>query len=185
MTYIAVPQVLPAMDIPMRNGEQGFGYVFLLVIVAVLGGLSAYSMEKGQLLSRRQAEQELLSVGRAFEDALYSYSGLRLQELQSGQVPGVLTATGPTQLEDLLKDPRVPGIRRHLRKIYPDPLTGKAEWGLVRNRFGQIVGIHSLSTGTPIKKSGFDARHAHFAEAERYQDWRFGLPVAEVNIPKQ
>jgi type II secretory pathway pseudopilin PulG len=170
---------------PGGDLEQGFGYVFLLVLIAVLGGVSAYALEEGQLMSRRQAEQELLSVGRSFEEAQYSYSGVRPSEPNSGPLPGVLTATGPAQLEDLLKDPRVPGVRRHLRKIYPDPLTGKTEWGLVRNQAGHIVGIHSLSTGTPIKKSGFDARYAHFGEAERYQDWRFGLPVAEVLIPKQ
>jgi type II secretory pathway pseudopilin PulG len=169
----------------MRTGEQGFGYVFLLVLIAVLGGLSAYSLEKGQLLSRRQAEQELLSVGRTFEEALYSYSGVHPPEPHSGPLPGLLMVTGPAQLEDLLRDPRMPGVKRHLRKIYPDPLTGKTEWGLVRNQAGRIVGIHSLSTDTPIKKSGFDARYAHFGVAERYQDWRFGLPVAEVLVSKQ
>jgi hypothetical protein len=37
----------------------------------------------------------------------------------------------PLHLEELLQDPRHPGIQRHLRKIYLDPVTGKAEWGLI------------------------------------------------------
>lgn len=95
------------MVVPMRTGERGFGYVFLLVVVALLGGLSAYALEMGQLLARRQAEQELLEVGRIFEEALYSYSGMRIAERNSAAIPGASMLTGPAQLEDLLKDPRV------------------------------------------------------------------------------
>lgn len=185
MTYTVAPPVSPEMVSPMQTGEKGFGYVFLLVLIAVLGGVSAYALEKGQLLSRRQAEQELLRVGRTFEEALYSYSGARLPEPHSSPSSPVMMATGPAQLEDLLRDPRMPGVRRHLRKIYPDPLTGKTEWGLVRNQAGRIVGIYSLATGTPIKRSGFDSRYGNFDNAESYQDWKFGLPVAELTAPKQ
>ncbi len=184
MTCTVAQWVLPATVAPMRIGERGFGYVFLLVLVAVLGGVSAYALEKGQLAARRQAEQELLKVGRIFEEALYSYSGVRAPELHSGQRSGVMMSTGPAQLEDLLKDPRMPGVRRHLRKIYPDPLTGRVEWGVIRNPSGRIIGIHSLSTDAPIKRSDFDARHARFEDARSYQDWQFGLPAAERLMPR-
>jgi hypothetical protein len=169
----------------MRTGERGFGYVFLLVLIAVLGAVSAFAWEEGRLSSRRDAEQELIHIGRTFEEALGSYSGVRPPDALSGPNSGVMMANGPAQLEDLLRDPRVPGIRRHLRKLYPDPLTGTSEWGLVRNHGGRIVGIHSLSSATPIKKTGFEARHAHFGEAKTYQDWHFGLPAVEHLQPKQ
>lgn len=166
----------------MRTGnpQRGFGYVFLLMFIAVLGYMSAYALQVGHLASRRLAEQELLNIGYAFEAALYSYAGIRPPATNSPLPPGALAVAGPGQLEDLIKDPRVPGLRRHIRKLYPDPVSGKAEWGLIRDQAGHIVGIHSLSSDTPIKKTGFDAAHTHLEDAARYRDWRFGLPVSEV-----
>ena len=180
MTCTVGPQVWPATVKPMRSGERGFGYVFLLVLIGVIGAVSAHTLEIGQSTSRRLAEQELLAVGRAFEEALYSYAGVPPAMFTAQQPISVMPSTGPATLEDLLKDPRLPGTRRHLRKIYPDPVTGQAEWGLIRNRAGRIVGIYSLSDQTPIKTTGFGPRHTHFEEAQSYRDWRFGLPVAEV-----
>jgi hypothetical protein len=80
---------------------------------------------------------------------------------------------GPRQLEDLLVDRRAGGVRRHLRKIYADPLTGRLEWGLVKHPDGSIAGVFSLAPGTPIKQGGFDAHRAAFESAKRYSDWTF------------
>ena len=60
----------------------------------------------------------------------------------------------PATLEDLLRDGRVPGIKRHLRKIFVDPMTGKTEWGLIKEG-GRIIGVHSLSANKPLKQGGF------------------------------
>ncbi len=161
----------------MQTGERGFGYVFLLVVVAALGYVSAYSISRGDTYSRRQAEQELLFIGREFEAALYSYSGMQAPAVGANLPIGVIGATGPEQLSDLVRDPRSASIRRHIRKLYPDPITGKSEWGLVRNDVGRIVGIHSLSSATPLKTNDFDAAHAHFEEADTYGGWVFGFPT--------
>ncbi|WKL15219.1 type II secretion system protein [Comamonas testosteroni] len=174
---------LHAMGRRMRTGERGFGYVFLLVVVAVLGYVSAYSISRGDAYSRRQAEQELLLIGREFEAALYSYSGMQAPAVGANLPIGVIGATGPEQLSDLVRDPRSPGIRRHLRKLYPDPITGKTEWGLVQNEAGQIVGIHSLSAAAPLKTNDFDAAHAHFENARTYEEWIFGLPFRAPQSP--
>ena len=61
----------------------------------------------------------------------------------------------PLRLEELLQDPRHPGIQRYLRKIYLDPMTGSAEWGLITGPGGEIYGVHSLSEDEPLKKSQF------------------------------
>ena len=89
----------------------------------------------------------------------------------------------PARLEDLLKDERFPGIRRHLRKVFVDPMTGKAEWGLVQVS-GRIVGIHSLSTVAPIKQAGFEGDEQAFTGAQSYAEWIFS-PLARMPVPPE
>jgi hypothetical protein len=76
-------------------------------------------------------------------------------------------------LEDLLQDPRSPGIRRYLRKIYPDPMTGSAEWGLINGPNGEIYGVHSLSEQEPLKKSNFGVADRQFEGMKKYSEWVF------------
>lgn len=140
---------------PQRN-EGGYAYLLLLVGVAVIGAASGAAVEIGATEARRNAERHLLAIGGDVQDALLSHS------------------TAPKELGDLLKDQRVPGLKRHLRRIPIDPLTGNANWGLVRNEQGGIVGVYSLAKGTPIKRTGFEARWAHFEQASTYQTWVFG-----------
>ena len=143
--------------------QRGFSYLFLLIIVAVLGTAAANAVSLGVNASRRDAEFELLAIGAEFENALRSFRAVG--------VAG--TRVGPRDLEDLLLDKRMSGTRRHLRKIYADPLTGRQEWGVVRQPDGLIVGIYSIAPGIPIKRASFDARRASFENAERYAQWVF------------
>ncbi|HZW86892.1 MAG TPA: hypothetical protein VFF41_05465 [Gallionella sp.] len=78
-------------------------------------------------------------------------------------------------MDELLKDSRSAGVKRYLRKVFIDPMTGKAEWGLVRVG-GQIVGVHSLSTKMPIKQNNFEADDMSFRGKEKYSDWVFTYP---------
>jgi type II secretory pathway pseudopilin PulG len=156
---------------PQSRAQQGFAYALLLIVIAVIGIVAGNSLSLGSLVSRRDAEQNLQAIGGEFEAALRSYAGI-------GAALNARNARGPRALEDLLKDPRSTSIRRHLRQVYADPLTGKAEWGLVKDSAGFIVGVYSLADGQPIKRSSFDARQAHFEEAQAYSAWIFGLPEA-------
>lgn len=146
-----------------RAKQRGFSYLFLLIIVAVLGIAAANAVSLGVNASRRDAEFELLAIGAEFENALRSY--------RAAGVAG--TRVGPRDLEDLLLDRRISIKRRHLRKIYADPLTGREEWGVVRQPDGLIVGVYSMAPGIPIKRAGFDAHRASFENAERYAQWVF------------
>jgi len=163
----------------LRQVESGFAYVLLLLGIAVLALGASAALQLGAQAGRRDAERALLSVGAEYERALYSYAGMTVPAGHHASA-GALVARGPRTLEELLKDPRVPGIRRHLRRLHADPLTGRADWGVVRDPAGFIVGVYSLSDGRPIKQLGFDARHAHFEEAPSYAKWVFGLPMAQV-----
>ena len=79
-------------------------------------------------------------------------------------------------LDALLKDDRFPGIKRHLRKVFTDPLTAQTEWGLVKLN-GKIVGVHSLSEQEPIKIGGFEPDDSSFEGAKKYSEWKFTYPA--------
>lgn len=155
--------------------QSGFAYVLLLIAVSVIGVATASSISLGSTMARRGAEEQLLAIGAEYEQALRSYGGLPVSAVSAS--PG----RGPRALEELLKDPRAPEVRRHLRKVYADPLTGKAEWGLIRDELGTIVGIYSLAGGAPIKQSGFEARWKDFQNAATYKDWVFGAAVPRTS----
>jgi len=156
----------------MVRRQRGLALLLVLVAVAVIGLISASALQAGSQVSRRDAEEELLHIGKSFQQAVLSYVNT---------TPGQ-AALGPRSLDELLRDPRVPGLRRHLRQIPNDPLTGRGEWGLLKSPDGQIIGIHSLAEGQPIKRTGFEPALARLTDARSYQDWIFGpsLPPART-----
>ncbi|UTY55756.1 type II secretion system protein [Massilia sp. erpn] len=163
-----------ANRIPISKPARGFTYISVIILVAVIGLVSAATLRLGVVLQRSAAERELLNIGAEFSDALKSYAAATPQ----GQHPQ------PRTLNDLLRDPRYQQVRRHLRKIYVDPMTGKPEWGLltVPNKIG-IAGIYSLSEAKAIKVANFPARFAVFEGKTRISDWKFtadGLPPPPV-----
>lgn len=56
---------------------------------------------------------------------------------------------------------------------YPDPITGKTEWGIVQAPTGGIMGIYSLSEEKPIKLANFEVKDKEFEVKEKYADWKF------------
>lgn len=155
---------------PVRAGRrlayrraQGFTYIGVLILVVIMGVALAAAGEAWFTAQKREKEQELLFVGNQFRLAIDQYSA---------QPPG-LGRRYPLSLEELLQDPRQPGIRRYLRKIYPDPMTGKAEWGLITGPNGEIFGVHSLSEAEPLKKANFLLAEKGFEGRTKYSEWVF------------
>lgn len=144
--------------------QLGFTYMGLLILLAILGIGLAAGIQAGRAMQRRSAEQALLHIGGEFADALDSYR----RATPAG------ASDEPATLDELLRDPRYPGVVRHLRKRYADPLTGRAEWGLVRAEdTKRIVGIHSLADGQPIKVGNFPARFRGLDAKTSYREWIF------------
>jgi type II secretory pathway pseudopilin PulG len=147
-----------------QGREGGFTYLGLIIFVTIIGLVGAATLKADSLLRRAAAEDELLDIGAAFSAALQSYAAATPQ----GQ------PTQPPSLNELLKDPRVPGVRRHLRKIFIDPLTGKAEWGIVYAAdHAGVLAVYSLSGAQPLKIANFDARFQNFENKEHISDWKF------------
>lgn len=157
-----------------RTGRQdGFTLLGLIFLVALLGvGLAALGTV-WETAARRDREAELLFVGDQYRRALESY-----HRASPGQEKHY-----PRDLKELLLDPRFPNTVRHLRRLYRDPVGQGGEWGLVKEE-GEITGIHSLSTDTPLKTAGFNRPYDVFAGAMAYRDWVF-LPAKDTTTPSR
>ncbi|MDE2366989.1 MAG: type II secretion system protein [Betaproteobacteria bacterium] len=154
-----------AWSIVHRHGsrERGFTYVWIMFAVAIAGVMLAGAGQLWRTEAQREKEKELMFIGEQFRLAVGSYYE---------NSPG-MPKRFPPSLEKLLLDDRFPTVKRHLRKIFFDPMTGTREWGLIRQPGIGIVGVHSLSTQAPLKRANFHERYASFSEAKSYEDWEF------------
>ncbi|MCK6395211.1 MAG: type II secretion system protein [Zoogloea sp.] len=144
--------------------QGGATYLLMLFAVAALGlGLAGFGTV-WSTAAQREREAELLFIGGEFARALASYRALS----PAG------AAVYPRQLEDLLLDPRQPFVRRHLRRLYRDPMTGEADWQVERAD-GQIVAVRSRSTRQALRRAALPAWVSVSgapADGARYCDWQ-------------
>jgi type II secretory pathway pseudopilin PulG len=145
-----------------RN-QRGAALLVVLILAVILGIGAGVAGTTWKTIVQRNKEKELLFRGEEYRKAIESYF-LGNNVGQKGSLP--------SSLEELLKDPRALYTVRHLRRLYPDPMTGK-EWLVIRNKAKKIIGVRSTSTKTPFKKDGFAPLYEKFSEAETYQDWEF------------
>lgn len=172
--YAAAPTARGAMARRTAAGERtrrrarGAALLFVLLAVTLMSLALLVPLRNERLALQREREAELLFIGGQFRQALASYA--------AASPAGA--ARAPKALEDLLEDKRFPNPRRHLRRVYADPFTGAADWALIRQQ-GAIVGVASTSSRPPLKRSGFAAAEAAFAQADAYSGWAFVVqPVA-------
>ncbi|AMP69710.1 type II secretion system protein [Ralstonia solanacearum] len=129
----------------------------LLASIALLAGLDVWALQR-----QRQQEEELLFVGNQYRQAIERY---------------YLTGRSlPTSIDDLIDDKRFPVPLHHLRRAYPDPITGRNDWQFLRDGTG-IYGVRSNADGVPIKHANFPLRYASFVTAQTYAEWQFLYPV--------
>lgn len=137
----------------------GFTYIGLLFAVAIIGITLATVGVVWSTQGRREREAQLLFVGDQYRQAIGRYRA-------SG-------GTFPPTLEALVQDDRFPTARRYLRRLWPDPITGKVDWELIRGSDGGIMGVASASKDKPIKVANFLPVDSTFEKAECYCDWKF------------
>ena len=75
----------------------------------------------------------------------------------------------PTALADVMRDPRMLADTGYLNALPVDPVTEKMEWGEVKDKQGNIIGVHSLSNEFPT----FYARLLSFQSGDKYSDGAF------------
>lgn len=165
--------------------QAGFSYMLVLLWVAISGVGLATLGTMWATARQHEDEIELLYIGHQYRQAIGRY-----YQRGSGTV-----SRYPPSLEELLKDSRNPGIERHLRRPWGDPITGEP-LGLIPAPGGGIMGVRSTSSKRPLKLTNFDAANAAFenlgqlpGENVSYADWEFvylppGAPAGNRGGPK-
>ncbi|MET3228359.1 UNVERIFIED_ORG: hypothetical protein ABIC54_000533 [Burkholderia sp. 1263] len=147
---------------PGASRQRGVAYFWaLLMVLFITLGLGKL-MENVAKSDQRAREAELLHTGNLYRDAIRQY----WQSTPVGAKPY------PEKLDDLLRDPRYPVIRRYLRRSYADPVTGKP-FVPIQAPGGGVMGVRSASLRKPVKVAGFRADQTSFAAARTYQQWEF------------
>lgn len=162
----------------MRTGNArrpaGFTYLWLLFALA-LGGVALAALgEQALTRQRREREAELRFRGEAIAAALGRYA----EATPVGHLPL------PQRLDELLADRRFPQPRRHLRELYVDPFTGRADWEPVLAQAAVAVAADDAASaplGSGIVGVRSRSQRALLATANGHataHDWVFLAPAA-------
>jgi type II secretory pathway pseudopilin PulG len=146
------------------QAQRGYSYLAVLFLVALTAAGLAALGQAWSTAAQRERERELLFRGGEIARAIAAYAKTTPPPEQY-----------PKSLDDLVADNRSPRPRRHLRRVYEDPFTGKADWELVaepgqpgafsavRSRSEQALLREYGPDGVPVKQARdllFSARNA-------------------------
>ncbi len=143
----------------IRN-QKGFAYLALLAVLVIIGISLGAAGKYWQNVVLRDREEELLFRGDQYRQAIERYYRAIPQMPQF-----------PPSIDDLLKDPRTPSGKRHLRQRYKDPFTG--EDFVEIKELGRTIGVRSGSIKTPLKQANFPEIYEDFAGKDKYSEWQF------------
>jgi len=161
--------VTQAIPIAVAGGRARQGGFMLLGVMIVLALAALGAVHTGQRLAdarQRANEDELLFVGEQYRQAIQSYWRASPRGVHAW----------PVQLDDLIEDHRFPEPRRHLRKLFADPMSPDMPWGVVRQG-NAVIGIYSQASGLPFRQAGFSDEQHGFEGAQDYAAWRFVASV--------
>lgn len=156
----------------LQKRQGGFTYLTILFAIAVAGIVLANTGIDWSQANQREKERELLFVGGQYRQAIALYYE---------RTPGTVKRY-PAKLEDLLTDSRFNPPQHYLRKLYRDPIRNQKQWGVITAPGGGIMGVHSLSSMTPVKQTHFAYPNRTFDGTTRYSDWTFAY-VPQSRLP--
>jgi type II secretory pathway pseudopilin PulG len=165
---------------PLPSDQRGFTFLAVMFSVVLIGTTIGTASRQWKTVVQREKEAELLFRGQAIKRAIDFY----YRTSRAG------FAQYPRTLDELIKDPGSPAVRRYLRKIYPDPMTG-GEWILLKDATGRVKGVRSGSEEAPLKTANFPEEFKSFEGKKKYSEWVFeskpqavpGAPPSEIPLP--
>jgi type II secretory pathway pseudopilin PulG len=142
------------MNRELSFNQKGVTYTGLMLAIVLIGIATAALTPMWSTMVQREKEEELLFRLRQFRRAIAQY------RQDHGRYPA--------RLEDLLEDKTQLQVRRYLRRIYTDPMTGKADWKLelLVDKTGTVSGIQDLHSRSEVE--GF---RNILQKGRRYSDW--------------
>ena len=144
------------------KAQQGVTFLWAMLLLVILSLGLGRLLEIQSTRTQRALEAELLWVGEQYRRGIERY-----YQASPGEVKQL-----PYKLDDLLQDPRLLTLTRHLRKAYADPVNGQPFMEIHDHR-GMLIGVRSTSTRQPVKTDGFASYYAHFSKATGYHQWEF------------
>lgn len=164
-----------------RRRDRGFTYLWLLFVLA-LGGVALAALGESELTrQQREREAELRFRGEAIANAIGRYA----ETTPAGHAPL------PQRLDDLLADRRFPKPQRHLRQLYADPFTGKADWEAVIGEAavaveGGTAASRPVASGiVGVRSSSARRLFATAGERKTAHDWVFTAPTTAPSTPPE
>lgn len=154
-----------------RSG-QGYSFVELLIVSAILFILASAVMPLAQVTSQRQRESELRSALRTMRTAIDKFK----DAVDAGRIAQTELSPGsegyPPDLETLVDGVPIQNDQsgaklKFLRRIPVDPMTNSTEWGLRAYQDkpdarswgkGSVFDVYSKSSGTAL-------------DGTEYKDW--------------
>lgn len=132
-------------------------------MLAVMAAGMAAMGTQWAVAAQRERETELLFRGAEFSRALAAWR----DATPAGQ------AIAPMLLQDLLVDERSTPPRHHLRRLYTDPFTARADWELLRSADGRIVAVASRSRLPALRRVQRPLRAEADPDRPSVGDWVF------------
>lgn len=143
--------------------DSGFTYIALLAAIVIIGISLGAAGKYWSHVIVREKETELLFRGDQYRLAIEKYYGAISGRFEY-----------PQSIDDLLKDNRTAGGKRHLRQKYKDPVTGEdfAEFR-DKTKGNRITGVYSSSDKEPLKQGNFPDQYKDFEGKKKYSEWKF------------
>jgi type II secretory pathway pseudopilin PulG len=158
------------------GAADGFTLPAMLVLIAGIGCTAVGADLTSRYRMAREREAELMFRGLAYVRAIRSFYLAEKEPLKRRL---------PRDLEELENDPRS-AYRRHIRKLYKDPLTG-SEFRVLKDGTGGVTGVASSSTARVFRRTKISDDMPFAGGVERYDQLLFEIDpkILEARAPRK